>query len=229
MTDVTLSPNKEFLPLQTTPELYTTLTAVFVDKPLVYNPQQGMIFNPPTTAEYTTCTKSLKACGRRINTTTPDGNCLFRSLSKGLLGTEKYHYRIRTTLFGFIYGNAKIFLPHIEQKYKRSVDIRNYCRSMDTGGVWGTEIELLAAATLLQTPVYTYTQMGNANAYRWSRFHPLATPTNTVCNYDAGVKKLVHMPKPSDWHMELLHFGGCHYDLIVSVHQQNRLDFPPLS
>ena len=36
---------------------------------------------------------------------------------------------------------------------------------MDTSGVWGTEIELLAAATLLQAPVYTYTQMGVSKSY----------------------------------------------------------------
>jgi hypothetical protein len=40
------SPAK-FLPLQTTPELYTTLTEIFIDKPLVYNPQEGMVFDPP--------------------------------------------------------------------------------------------------------------------------------------------------------------------------------------
>ena len=222
-------PNNKFLPLQTTPELYTTLTEVFVDKPLVYNPQQGMIFYPPTPPEYIPHVEALEACGRRINTTTPDGNCLFRSLSKGLLGTEKYHYRIRTTLFGFIYGNAKIFLPHIEQKYNCSVEIRKYCLSMDISGIWGTEIELLAAATLLQAPMYTYTQMGSTKSYRWTRFHPLAPPTNIVCDYAACIEKLVYMPKPSDWHIELLHFGGCHYDLIVSVHHENRLTFPPLS
>ena len=218
-----------FLPLQTTPELYATLTEVFVHKALAYNPLEGMVFDPPTSPEYTPCIEALKASGRRINTTTPDGNCLFRSLSKGLLGTEKYHYRIRTTLFGFIYVNSNIFLPHIEQKYKCTVEIREYCLSMDTSGVWGTEIELLAAATLLQAPVYTYTQMGVSKSYQWSKFPPLSPPSRVVCDYAACIQKLVHMPKPPDYHLELFHFGGCHYDLIVSEHQENRLSCPPLS
>lgn len=223
------SPANKFLPLQTTPELYTTLTGVFLDKPLVYNPQEGMVFDPPTSPEYTPHIEALKVCGRMINITTADGNCMFRSLSKGLLGAEKYHYRIRTILFGFIYGNSKIFLPHIEQKYNCSVEIREYCVSMDKSGIWGTEIELLAAATMLQAPVYTYTQMGSTGTYQWSKFHSLAPPTNIYCDYDAGVNKLVNMPKPSDWHIELLHFGWCHYDLIVAMNQENRLNFPPLS
>ena len=83
----------------------------------------------------------------------------------------------------------------------------------------GTEIELLAATTMLQAPVYTYTN------YQRSKFHPLASPTNIYCDYDAGVQKL---PKP-DWHIELLHFGGCHYDLFVGKNQENRLNFFPLS
>ena len=221
-----MSSPAKFLPLQTTPEIYTTLTEIFIDKPLVYNPQEGMVFDPPTSPQYTPHIEVLKACGRMINTTKADGNCMFRSLSKGLLGAEKYHYRIRTVLFGFIYGNSKIFLPHIEQKYKCSVEIREYCVSMDKSGIWGTEIELLAAATMLQAPVYTYTQMESTQTYQWSKFHPLAPPTNIYCDYDAAVKRLVHMPKPSDWH---IHFGGCHYDLIVGKNQENRLNFPPLS
>ena len=79
------SPDNKSLPLQTTPELYTILTEVFVDKPLVYNPKQVMVFDPPTSPEYTPHIQALKACGRRINTTIADSNCLFRSLSKGLL------------------------------------------------------------------------------------------------------------------------------------------------
>ena len=136
-----------------------------------------MIYDPPTSPEYTFYMEALKSSGRMVNT---DGNCMFCSLSKGLLGSEKYHYRIRTTLFGFIYGNSKIFLPHIEQKYNCSVKIRQYCLSMDKSGIWGTEIELLADATMLQAPVYTYTHMGSTGTYRWSKFHPLAPSTYIV-------------------------------------------------
>ena len=154
------------------------------------------IFDPPTSPEYTPHMETLKASGRMINTTAADGNCMFRSLSKGLLGSEKYHYRIRTTLFGFIYGNSKFFLPHIEQKYNCSVEIRQYCLSMDKSGIWGTEIELLAAATMLQAPVYTYTHMGSTGTYWWSKFHPLAPSTNIMCDCDAGVRSLLLCPNP---------------------------------
>ena len=108
-----------------------------------------------------------------INTTVPDGNCLFRSLSKALLGTEKYHYLIRTRLLGFVYANSSIFIPHIQQRCQSQMEVRQYCLAMDASGVWGTELEILAAATMLQAPVYTYTQI-NSNSYRWLRYLPLS-------------------------------------------------------
>ena len=134
----TIITRQQFLHLQTTPELYTTLTEVFVDKPLVKN---------------------------------------------------RWHLIL-----------AKIFLPRVEQKYKCSVETRQYCLSVDTSGVWGTGIELLAAAAVLQAPVYTCTLMGTTEFYWWSRFHP---PILYVTMLLAS-KKLVHMPKPCDWHIKLL-------------------------
>ena len=121
------------------PELYAALTEAFLDKPLVYDPQKGMVFDPPISSEYTTHVSTFKHSGRMINTTVPDGNCLFRSLSKALLGTERYHYRIRTRLLGFVYSNSNIFMSHIQQRCQSDVEVREYCLSMDRNGIWGTE------------------------------------------------------------------------------------------
>ena len=98
-----------FVPLQTTPELYAAVTGAFVNKPLVFDPQKGMVFDPPVSPEYIPHVRKLKGSGRMINTTVPDGNCLFRSLSKALLGTEKYHYLIRARLLGFVYAKFQHF------------------------------------------------------------------------------------------------------------------------
>ena len=213
--------------LQTTTELYATLTEVFVRKPLPYA-HIGMIYDTPMSAKYTPYVKLLKSNGRRINITA-DGNCLFRSLSKGLLGTENFHYHVRSAILGFIYQNSTIFLPHIEQKYKCKVEIKQYCLSMDTSGVWGTEIELLAAATLLQAPVYTYTQMSNSKLYQWSRFPPLSQPSQVICDYAPSIRRLVHMAKPLNYHLELFHFDRCHYDVIVPAEPDKTLGYPTLS
>ena len=163
-----------------------------------------------------------------INTTVPDGNCLFRSLSKALLGTEKYHYLIRTRLLGFVYANSNIFMPHIQQRYQSQVEVRQYCLAMDASGVWGTELEILAAATMLQAPVYTYTQT-NSKSYQWLRYLPLSSAHSVTCKYHDSVQRLVHMIKPADYHLELFHFNSSHYDVIVADNEDSRLSFPPLS
>ena len=51
----------------------------------------------PTTESYKFLERGLgKQC--RIDYISPDGNCLFRSLSKELLGHEKFHHLIRQIL-----------------------------------------------------------------------------------------------------------------------------------
>ena len=49
-----------------------------------------MTFDPPTLLAYATHIEELKKSGRIINATSADGNCLFRSLRKGLVGIEEY-------------------------------------------------------------------------------------------------------------------------------------------
>jgi len=57
-----LLPN--FVPLQTTPELYAAVTGAFVNKPLVFDPQKGMVFDPPVSPEYTPHVRTFKGSGR---------------------------------------------------------------------------------------------------------------------------------------------------------------------
>lgn len=88
--------SSQVCPIQTTPELFSTLTAeVFVPKRIILKlDPQRMDFDPPMPPSYIPCVELLKASGRRPSTTTSDGNCLFHSLSKALLGRENFHYRI---------------------------------------------------------------------------------------------------------------------------------------
>ena len=227
--DKTLLSIPNFIPLQTTPELYAAVAEGFLGKTLLYDPHKGMDFDPPTSPEYAPHVAVLQGSGRIINATVRDGNCLFRSLSKGLLGMEKYHHSLRTTLFGFIYANSKFFLTHLEQRYKCNIDIKEYCLSMDRNGVWGTDIEILAAATMLQIPVYTYTSQRSEGSYNWIRFHPLSAASSLVCDYHKSIQRLVIVTKPPDYHIELFHLSGYHYDVIVSDMQECGLSFPPLS
>lgn len=214
--------------LDTTPELYTTITEALFNKPLAYE-HRRMTFNLPTSPSYATHIEELKKSGRIINASTGDGNCLFRSLCKGLVGTEEFHYTVRSMLFGFIYTNPNIFMPHIKKKHPCVNSVDEYCSAMSKDGIWGTDIEILAASTILQVPTYTFSRSNNSKSYQWLRYLPLSPPNSTlICDYVKSVNRLVHMAKPKDYHLELFHYEGCHYDLIMSVNQ-SKLNFPTLS
>ena len=89
---------------------------------------------------------------------------------------------------------------------------------MNKQGVWGTEIEILGVATLLQAPVYTFSETGKVAISlqpRWLKYSPLQPAMKVISNYDREINQLINMLKPPDFHLELLHFKGSHYDLVI--------------
>jgi len=132
------------------------------------------------------------------------------------------------SLFGALYASSNIFMSHNQQRCQSQVAVRQYCLAMDVSGVRGTELEILAAVTLLQAPMYTYTQI-NSNSYRWSRYLLMSPVHPITCNYHDSVQRLVHMIKPAYYHLELLHYNRSHYNVIVADIEGSRLSFPPLS
>ena len=89
-------------------------------------------------------------------------------------------------------------LPHM----KTSLD--SYlatCRShMARNGVWGTDIEILSAASLLSTDVFVYTKFGDT--YKWQKFS----------------RTMLDGKKPeNDCSIYLNHSNGIHYDVVLDV------------
>ncbi len=75
--------------------------------------------------------------------------------------------------------------------------------------VWGTEVELLAAASLLQIPVFTLIPHGNT--YKRFRYNPMCEDRLTLPSQVPLPKQLFHLS-----HIELLNVQGGHYDCIMS-------------
>ena len=77
---------------------------------------------------------------------------------------------------------------------------------------WGTHVELLAAATYFQVPVYIL----KATSMKWEVLHPLGParnyafqefPATDTCGEEVNIPD----------HFELLHSSDCHYDSITSI------------
>eukprot|EP00745_Piridium_sociabile_P024945 TRINITY_DN39506_c0_g2_i1.p2 TRINITY_DN39506_c0_g2~~TRINITY_DN39506_c0_g2_i1.p2 ORF type:complete len:156 (-),score=19.50 TRINITY_DN39506_c0_g2_i1:511-978(-) len=100
-----------------------------------------------------------------VDTIVGDGNCLYRALSLEITGTQAHHEQVREIIVDFMIKNPRPFSAYL------GCDLQEY---LVEGGsplqpkTWGTDVEVLAAATLLQTPVVVYSA-----CRRWLTYKPL--------------------------------------------------------
>ena len=81
---------------------------------------------------------------------------------------------------------------------------------------WATQVEVVAAATVFEVPLYCCTQ-DQSNVYMWHVVKPFFTDRECPLKHPA-------FPQPSDSttllrpaHFELFYYDNCHYDVIVST------------
>ena len=112
-----------------------------------------------------------------------DGNCLFRAFSYIVFGVQSFHVLVRDYILDYMRTNASKFTS-IEPR-----GVRNYIResSMDNVGTWGSEVEIFAFATMLNTDIYVYCKQGTEGKtakWGWSRYYALdGTPNSESCIY----------------------------------------------
>ena len=93
-----------------------------------------------------------------------DGNCLFRALSYAITGRQNYHSLVREKIVQHIRHKEHALLAHMNG----SVNEYLARTGMTNQHVWGTDIEIIAASSLLETDIYVYTKIGFL--YKWQRF-----------------------------------------------------------
>ena len=127
-----------------------------------------------------------------------DGNCLFWAFSYILTGSEEQHLAVRHAVLDHLINNAQFFLGHHLTGYN---SVQSYIAStgMDQDGIWGTDIEMLTLAHLLQTPVLSYSHQHG----HWQRYAP----------HDVDRQLLNDVHQRS---MYLLHTGN-HFNVVGSV------------
>ena len=82
-----------------------------------------------------------------------DGNCLFRCLSYVLTGRQVYHTTLRTKISSHMRDIENELRPHMNC----SLDEYLTRSSMENDTVWGTDVEIFAASSLLKTDIYVQT------------------------------------------------------------------------
>ena len=95
-----------------------------------------------------------------------DGNCLFRTFSFILTGSEDQHMPVREAILDHMVRTAQLLLfQHIRSSH---TSVQSYIASseMKKFGIWGTETEILALAHMLQTDIYSY----STNDHKWHKY-----------------------------------------------------------
>ena len=112
---------------------------------------------------------------RKVKVTTPpasrvsikgDGNCLFRAFSHIIFGDEANHMLVRKSICDYLEEFALAF-------YGVSGNFTHVkTRKMRAKRVWGTDVEIIAMATMLNTPVYIYSQISRSKQ-AWLKYSPV--------------------------------------------------------
>lgn len=160
----------------------------------------------------------LAELGRKILSVKGDGNCLFRALGYYFYGTEMMHSTTRMLVTQFVATNRDRFKPIVMDG-----DIESHVTKMQLLTVWGTQVELQAAASLYQVPVYVLTFSRTLNRYTWYCYEPWDVTKLNFSETDLQSTGTTDLD-----HVELLHLRACHFDCILHNEGGFLLDRPVL-
>ena len=111
---------------------------------------------------------------RPINTkvkhTAGDGNCLFRSFSYIITGSEQHHIEIRCAIINNMVGIAHLLLDcHVPSQFS---SIQQYIAAtrMNHSWSWRTDVEIYTLSHLLHTSVFTY-DMATKKWWKFPQIH----------------------------------------------------------
>ena len=150
----------------------------------------------------------LERFNRGIRAVRGDGNCPFRSLSTIICGNEDNHQLIRRTLVTFTLHNKKLF-----QRFCYPKPIEEHISGMKNDRIWGTDLEIHAAASLWQVKIYVCQPNTTDSSYSWICFAPFPQ-SQIMCPREC--QEL--LCPPGVFHFELFYASRCHFDVIIGSH-----------
>ena len=109
------------------------------------------------------------------------------------------HSKIRTDITQLEKDNKHKFKPFIIGP----VPIDTHINNMYKLGTWGTQVELVAASTLFQVPIYVASKNKNSLSYHWRKYSPISVDNLVPINTGKS-------------HIELIHLNESHFDPVLS-------------
>jgi len=116
---------------------------------------------------WTSAANFLHKIQRGVRAIRGDGNCLFCALSSIICSNEDNHQQIRI-LVTFSKHNTN----HL-RAFCHPVTIEEHIIGMEWDRVWGTDLEIHAAAALWQVKIYVCVPDSSITSYSWMCFNPV--------------------------------------------------------
>ena len=82
------------------------------------------------------------------------GDCLFKCFSQALMGSQRYHLTYREQIVELMRERAVSFAVYVDGDYNEHVE------SMSKQGTWGTDAEIMVAATYFGLPIHVFYRAG---------------------------------------------------------------------
>ncbi len=144
-----------------------------------------------------------KMCLKRpltIQRISGDGNCFYRSICYILTGSEDEHLVVRRAIVSHMITIGDNLTGHL------GIGVEQYIsnNSVENGGVWATETEMLATSSLLKADIYSYVPNETSTDGTWLRIHPrLMEPS---LSEEAVSKRGIYIRNPTN-----------HFEVVLSV------------
>lgn len=97
--------------------------------------------------------RKLGAKGLKIKVVAGDGNCLFRSLSDQVYGSEDFHALVRESCMNYISLEKEFFSQYIIGGLEAFEDYVTHKRQ---NAVWGDDLEIQALSEIYELPIEIY-------------------------------------------------------------------------
>lgn len=166
---------------------------------------------PASTSGYAVLKPFLQQQGREPEKVVGDGNCLFRALSIQLTGTQDYQLQLRKVIVAFESSEKLVFRGLHETINRTRFD--DHLRSICKTAVWGTNLEIIAAATLFALDVYVATDGYKPGTAVWLKYTPYAR-IKTMPQIPTSIPVL---PERNGQWIEIVHVNNNHFDAIKPI------------
>ena len=141
-----------------------------------------------------------------------DGNCLFRAISVALTGSRAYNLQLRQVIAAFE-ANEQHVLNGLHETINTSKFV-DHIKSISQNGVWGTNVEIIAAATLFKMDVYVATDSYKPRAAVWLKYTPYLKVKTLPDIPSATIPVL--SGRTGKW-IEIVHKNNNHFDAIKTI------------